>query len=1326
MKIVLNMLSYTVTVVVFLLMLLTSPRIAIGSESANTDVLSLLNNGKGIQALRATESLFEKAQGAKRAKVLIDALDVCILTQNNTSFIRLWDKHWKSLYEYMEGMPKVSREEKDLWSAAVDSINSKAAYRSLLSIDQTALEGQAELARSEFYGNPNFEYASFSLIMKARVLAILQDRQGAQQKLRQARALLFQRNMNMLSSQEALATLLETSLNMVHDTRDIHRWFEATRSAGAENGISLDQFFNPYIYARIIYTVYQSGVLDKDQDLSAIETLHSLYNAIEIEEKTLLHVSRESFYAFLALEQLWHPRSLTFDPIKELYRLEAVGFDGIGVRAYLDAIGRTPSGQVSREKLQVTLKWLDGFIRKSGPTVKRHILPTREILLSLSKRIDKKIDQEVVALESFMVGQIDFFKAYGYRVGDNPPALTRNSLAVSRYALERMKELRPSSGVLKNFALFIVVMMHTSRNSEEQNAYRALSAVNSELAREQLLNLLTLNERYGRLLSDVYFSSAVHMVKTRSIQDLNGATSAIRHLWMLELYETISNQLKTLRSNDIGLKVVTYENLLSDLGADENGVFSSSYGDFLLTIVVGQKDFRLHLGSLNQSPAALDALGLLRSSDIASKNEVDLKAASIIASRFIFGPDSPDEKKKLILLSGPTFQGVPYTLFRNIGTDDWLVRSNRISVFNSYEHYQLNKKSQVIERPIKLAAFANPKLRSATESASVLQTASLIRGAPRGVLSLPELPETEAEIRQFAQRLKGRKEFYFQEQAKAESLFELNFNDIEILAFSSHGVLAGEVDGARTSAVVLSPSDVSSGLISAEYLFSIKGAPKVALLSMCNSGSSETKLNQSEVSSISSAFTLKGTQAVMASYWQVNSAGTFRLMELFGSSLSKKMSYSEAFQQSIRELSSESKWSHPAVWAAFVFLGDYPSTERSRPISLEMIRADGLGSFSSVPGSTDGLISIFDFSQSSSYIAVKDSSHDKGLREVPGTRGTYVRLSTNQEEGIFYLSRVPGKATVFSLNKATMRREEVCSHTVSAEWLLEDFFVSRSTVFGVYSRKVKNDNLQVMVFSQPRASCQIQTLGPHSLDYEDGVGQSQVFLYPGEEQNQAVLIFETAIKAQKYQSTANMLNSSRECSYSRQAEYHLLNDELKVLNHGFEEDLSFNRGGRVRANGIRAVWTNSCSKQSRAKTLPLKWFSEKYLITTDKGEKFRSDVSGDDRLVNENFGAVIRWWAETESEIIYVLGSPSTVSVLFNHQQSGFLSDKSRQRVFYKDFGFYAYSRASGRWTLLFTEDACSLPQPIAFDRVASGVCTDFSGVEQGRKALKLFSTNLQ
>jgi CHAT domain-containing protein len=156
----------------------------------------------------------------------------------------------------------------------------------------------------------------------------------------------------------------------------------------------------------------------------------------------------------------------------------------------------------------------------------------------------------------------------------------------------------------------------------------------------------------------------------------------------------------------------------------------------------------------------------------------------------------------------------------------------------------------------------------------------------------------------------------------------------KVIAFATHGLLAGEVEGVTQPSLVLTPpavpTDDDDGLLSLEDVLQLT-LPNTewVILSACNTaggnGSGES------LSGLARAFFFAGAKALLVSQWDVNDQATMTLMEetfrRYGATPS--VPPAKALQQgmlALLQLSTTSPerayFAHPFAWAAFFLVGD--------------------------------------------------------------------------------------------------------------------------------------------------------------------------------------------------------------------------------------------------------------------------------------------------------------------------------------------------------------------------------------------------------------------
>ena len=156
----------------------------------------------------------------------------------------------------------------------------------------------------------------------------------------------------------------------------------------------------------------------------------------------------------------------------------------------------------------------------------------------------------------------------------------------------------------------------------------------------------------------------------------------------------------------------------------------------------------------------------------------------------------------------------------------------------------------------------------------------------------------------------------------------------KVLSVATHGLLAGEIQGIRQPALVLTPPEIptddNDGLLSMEDIFDLKlHATEWVILSACNTAGADG--SGESLSGLSRAFFFEGAQASLVSQWSVDDGATKELMELMFQRYSKVQSIppAKALREGMLALieiavkaPEKSYFAHPHAWAPFILVGD--------------------------------------------------------------------------------------------------------------------------------------------------------------------------------------------------------------------------------------------------------------------------------------------------------------------------------------------------------------------------------------------------------------------
>jgi tetratricopeptide (TPR) repeat protein len=222
------------------------------------------------------------------------------------------------------------------------------------------------------------------------------------------------------------------------------------------------------------------------------------------------------------------------------------------------------------------------------------------------------------------------------------------------------------------------------------------------------------------------------------------------------------------------------------------------------------------------------------------------------------------------------------------------------------------------------------------------------RGAPmvvvRGVAMLAELrmldalPGTRAELHAIAHALgaDASRAIYVGARATKPNVPELDaagrLGRARVLAFATHGLLAGEIAGLRQPALVLTPPSQlapdDDGLLSLDDVARLTlTSTDWVVLSACNTGGGDGSAEG--LSGLARAFFFAGAPALLVSHWSVDDRATQALMtEVFQRwTASPSMARAEALRQAMlalmrRASGSTAYFAHPFAWAPFFVVGE--------------------------------------------------------------------------------------------------------------------------------------------------------------------------------------------------------------------------------------------------------------------------------------------------------------------------------------------------------------------------------------------------------------------
>jgi CHAT domain-containing protein len=257
-----------------------------------------------------------------------------------------------------------------------------------------------------------------------------------------------------------------------------------------------------------------------------------------------------------------------------------------------------------------------------------------------------------------------------------------------------------------------------------------------------------------------------------------------------------------------------------------------------------------------------------------------------------------------------------------------------------------------------LIAFGDPMFNEeqAAEASAPVKLASAVqtrglplkrRAAPQTesadsvtLAQLPRLPDTADELRAIALALHADpgKALHLGKDANEQSVKKANLAGFKIVAFATHGLVPGELDGLTQPALALSAPKVAGvegdGLLTMEKILSLKLDADWVVLSACNTGAG-AGAGAEAASGLGRAFFYAGTRAILVTNWSVHSQSARALIsDLFRrQAVDPKVSRAEALRQAMMGLldgegftdekgATLFAYAHPLFWAPYSIIGD--------------------------------------------------------------------------------------------------------------------------------------------------------------------------------------------------------------------------------------------------------------------------------------------------------------------------------------------------------------------------------------------------------------------
>jgi hypothetical protein len=454
---------------------------------------------------------------------------------------------------------------------------------------------------------------------------------------------------------------------------------------------------------------------------------------------------------------------------------------------------------------------------------------------------------------------------------------------------------------------------------------------------------------------------------------------------------------------------------------------------------------------------------------------------------------------------------------------------------------------------------------------------------------------------------------------------------------------------------------------------------------------------------------MKGTSAVIASYWQVDSLGTSVLMENLAGLIASGQEYGDALSGATRKLIQQRKWSHPSIWAAFTIVGTYsPSSHLNRVMNETYF--ENTSSVSQVTTKNTAYVQVWEDTKNFTQQLLKvDYGDPKGplkIKVEETSVGSSIRISTNIEKGIFIAHQFKDHIDFFE-KLGGENRKRLCQLKIGNEWNLTDFYVADGYLFSLVTKKSSETKFEYAVISQSKLGCETVLKGPNIfVGYKNY--SSEVRIFPSHLPNSIILVFQSPVVGGRFESVNLKLNLPVTCSTLSSNEYFILDAKLNTIFNEAYSNLKFLESPNANKEGVKVILDDGCTAFHSIMQILPEALMERDVFRNEYVNHTKKSSNSDTEMINKDFSFIINWWSDQNEDKIYVHGAPLFVTYLYEDRFNKSIKNTTTKALYQHEVGLYVFSRKTKSWQKFQSTENCSSPIPLSYSNVMFS-CGDFS-----------------
>ncbi len=199
----------------------------------------------------------------------------------------------------------------------------------------------------------------------------------------------------------------------------------------------------------------------------------------------------------------------------------------------------------------------------------------------------------------------------------------------------------------------------------------------------------------------------------------------------------------------------------------------------------------------------------------------------------------------------------------------------------------------------------------ARDRASALQLAAF---------AAPDVPAADREVRAIAELLGGSRLLYTGDAASEASFRAAVARRPAVLHLATHAVV--EEPPGRGAAIRLHAVGGDDGRLTPPEIAATGAATRLSVLAACRTALVSPLDEGRTLASLTGSFLAAGSPAVVATLWDVGDEATAAFMPQLYAQLARGLAPAEALRGAKQRLRADARWNQPALWSAYVLVGD--------------------------------------------------------------------------------------------------------------------------------------------------------------------------------------------------------------------------------------------------------------------------------------------------------------------------------------------------------------------------------------------------------------------